>query len=81
MVAHGVGLHAVVHETLGAKEFKEFIKGDVYYDPEVSDLYQNLISLDQESSYKWVFGYFSACIPSCAQVLGQLKPLNFHCIT
>lgn len=34
MVAHGVGLHAVVHETLGATEFKEFIKGDVYYDPE-----------------------------------------------
>lgn len=33
MAAHGVGLHAVVHETLGAEEFKPFIKGDVYYDP------------------------------------------------
>ena len=35
MAAHGVGLHAVVHETLGAEEFKSFIEGDVYYDPEV----------------------------------------------
>ena len=35
MVAHGVGLHAVVHETLGAEEFKPFFKGDVYYDPKV----------------------------------------------
>lgn len=34
MAAHGVGLHAVVHETLGAEEFKPFIKGDVYFDPE-----------------------------------------------
>lgn len=34
MATHGVGLHAVVHETLGAEEFKAFFKGDVYYDPE-----------------------------------------------
>ena len=36
MATHGVGLHAVVHETLGAEEFKAYIKGDVYYDPEVN---------------------------------------------
>ena len=36
MASHGVSLHAVVHETLGAEEFKPFIKGDVYYDPEVN---------------------------------------------
>jgi len=34
MEAHGVRLHAVVHETLGAEEFKPFIKGDVYLDIE-----------------------------------------------
>ena len=35
MEAHGVRLHAVVHETLGAEEFKPFIKGEVYWDIEV----------------------------------------------
>lgn len=35
MDARGVRLHAVVHEILGAEEFKPFIKGNVYLDPEV----------------------------------------------
>lgn len=34
MDARGVRLHAVVHEVLGAEDFKQFIKGDVYLDPE-----------------------------------------------
>lgn len=34
MDARGIRLHAVVHEVLGAEEFKSFIKGDVYLDPE-----------------------------------------------
>lgn len=36
MESRGVRLHALVHETLGAEEFKAFIKGDVYLDPQVS---------------------------------------------
>lgn len=34
MDARGIRLHAVVHEVLGAEDFKPFIKGDVYLDPE-----------------------------------------------
>lgn len=34
MDARGVRLHAVVHEVLGAEDFKPFIKGSVYLDPE-----------------------------------------------
>ncbi|KAL4240444.1 hypothetical protein ACF0H5_001236 [Mactra antiquata] len=34
MDARGIRLHAVVHETFGAEEFKPFIKGDVYLDVE-----------------------------------------------
>lgn len=30
----GVALHAVVHETLGVKEFQPFFKGDVFLDEE-----------------------------------------------
>ena len=64
MVAHGVGLHAVVHETLGANEFKEFIKGDVYYDREVSELYLLESCFTGLRKYcNWVFGYFSVCLP------------------
>ena len=33
--AHGVGLYAVVHETLGANNFTKFFDGDVYFDEEV----------------------------------------------
>lgn len=34
MDARGIRLHALVHETLGAEEFKPFINSDVYLDPE-----------------------------------------------
>lgn len=33
MEARGVRLYGVVHETLGAEDFKTFFKGEVFYDP------------------------------------------------
>lgn len=36
--AKNVQLVGVVHETKGAEEFKPYLKGDLYFDPEVSFL-------------------------------------------
>ena len=39
--ANNVSLYAVVHEDFGVKEFKNYFKGDVFLDLEVSSLIVN----------------------------------------